>query len=89
MLSWRGRPSLSIKDNTDGRLIDLGPFIWPHTSSWVSLNPATTYVKRQSRTGSGKMAGEACTHLACDWLVEDRTLGWCRPVHIVEDLWAW
>jgi hypothetical protein len=52
---------VSIKDRTDCWPDDLGPFNWPHTSSWVSLNPAIPYVKRQSRTGSGEMARVACT----------------------------
>jgi hypothetical protein len=56
--------SVSIKDRTDCSPIDLRPFSWPHTSSWVSLNPATPYVKRQSHIGSGEMTGVACTHLA-------------------------
>jgi hypothetical protein len=46
--------SVSIKDRTDCRPIDLGPFIWPHTSSWVSLNLAIPFVKGQSRTGHGR-----------------------------------
>jgi hypothetical protein len=89
MLSWRGRPSVSIKDRTDCRPVDLGPFNWPHTSSWVSRNPATPYVKRQSRTRSGEMAGVACTHLAHGWMVEYCTLGWREPLHVVEDSWEW
>ena len=59
-------PSVSIKDRTDCWPDDLGPFNWPHTSSWVSLNPAIPYVKRQSRTGSGEMARVARTLLAKD-----------------------
>jgi hypothetical protein len=59
---------VSIKDRTDCWPADLGPFIWPHTSSWVSLNPAIPYVKRQSRTGSGEMARVARTLLAKDRL---------------------
>jgi hypothetical protein len=88
-LSWRGRPSVSIKDRTNCRHVDIGPFSCPHTSSWVSLNWATPYVKRQSCTGSGEMAGVACTHLARGWMVEYRNLGWRRPVHVVEDPWEW
>jgi hypothetical protein len=88
-LRWTGRASVSIKDRTDCRPVDLGPFNWPHTSSWVSLNPATPYVKRQSRTGSGEMAGVACTHLARGWMVEYHTVGWRGPVHVVEDPWEW
>jgi hypothetical protein len=56
--------SVSIKDRTDCRPVDLGPFRWPHTSSWVSLNLAIPYVKRQSHTGSGEMTRVACTLLA-------------------------
>jgi hypothetical protein len=66
MLSRQGRPSVLIKD----RIID-----WPvvvetlqlaNTLVWdrVSLISAIPYVKRQSRTGSGEMAGVACTLLA-------------------------
>jgi hypothetical protein len=36
-LSRKGRPSVSFKDRTESRLADLGPFNWPHASSWVSL----------------------------------------------------
>jgi hypothetical protein len=80
---------VSIKDRTDFRHADLGPFSWSHTSSWVSLNPATPYVKRQSHTRSGEMAGVAYTHQARGWMVEYRTLRWCGPVHVVEDPWKW
>jgi hypothetical protein len=59
---------VSIKDRTDCWPADLGPFIWPHTSSWASLNPAIPYVKRQSHTGSGEMATVARTLLAKDRL---------------------
>ena len=68
MLSRKGRPSESIKDRTDCWPNDLGPFIWPHTSSWASLNPAIPYMKRQSRTGSGEMARVARTLLSKDRL---------------------
>jgi hypothetical protein len=61
-------PSVSIKDRTDCWPADLGPFIWPHTSSWVSLNPTIPYMKRKSRTGSGEMARVARTLLATDRL---------------------
>jgi hypothetical protein len=61
-------PSESFKDRTDCWPVDLGPFIWPHTSSWVSLNPTIPYMKRQSRTGSGEMARVARTLLAKDRL---------------------
>jgi hypothetical protein len=59
---------VSIKDRTDCWPADLGPFIWPHTSSWASLNPAIPYMKRQSRTESGEMARVARTLLAKDRL---------------------
>jgi hypothetical protein len=38
----------------------------PHTLVWdrVNLNPAIPYVKRQSHTGSGEMAGVACALLS-------------------------
>jgi hypothetical protein len=67
-LSKKSRPSVSIKDRTDCWPADLGPFIWPHTSSWASLNPAIPYMKRQSCTGSGEMARVARTLLAKDRL---------------------
>jgi hypothetical protein len=79
---------VSIKDRTDCWPDDLGPFNWPHTSSWVSLNPAIPYVKRQSRTGSGEMARVACTpgkRLHGEYCA----LGWRRPVHVVGDPWEW
>jgi hypothetical protein len=57
-----------FKDRTDCWPADLGPFIWQHTSSWVSLNPAIPYMKRQSRTESGVMERVARTHLATDRL---------------------
>jgi hypothetical protein len=79
---------VSIKDHTDCWPTNLGPFIWPHTLSFVSLNPAIPYMKRQSRTGSGEMVRVACTHLAHGWMVEYHALGWRRPVH-VEDMWEW
>jgi hypothetical protein len=59
---------VSIKDRIDCWPADLGPFIWPHTSSWVSLNPAISYMKRQSRTGSGEMTRVTRTLLAKDRL---------------------
>jgi hypothetical protein len=61
-------PSESIKDRTDCWPAGLGPFIWPHTSSWLSLNSAIPYMKRQSRTRSGEMARVARTLLATDRL---------------------
>jgi hypothetical protein len=80
---------MSIKDYTDCCPTDLGPFIWPHTSSWVSLNPAIPYVKRQSRNGSAEMARVVCTHLAHGWMVEYCALGWRGPINVVEDPWEW
>jgi hypothetical protein len=77
--------SVSIKDCTDCWPADLGPFIWPHTSSWVSLNPAIPNMKRQSRTGSGsgEMARVARTLLAtgrlkgvvCSWVAQTSSCG--------------
>jgi hypothetical protein len=61
-------PSVSIKDRTDCWPADIGPFIWPHTSSWASLNLAIPYMKRQSRTGSAEMVRVARTLLAMDRL---------------------
>jgi hypothetical protein len=49
IISRPGFGSLKPKCDT----ADTGPFNWPHTSSWVSLNLAIAYVKRHSRTGSG------------------------------------
>jgi hypothetical protein len=69
--------------------VDLGPFIWPHTSSRASLNPAIPYMKRQSHTGSGEMARVARTLLAKDRLKGWCALGWRGPVHVVEDPWEW
>jgi hypothetical protein len=37
MLSRKGRPSVLFKDHNYCWLADLGPFNWPHASSWVSL----------------------------------------------------
>jgi hypothetical protein len=37
MLSMIGHPSVSLKDHNESRLANLGPFNWPHASSWVIL----------------------------------------------------
>jgi hypothetical protein len=60
-LSRKGRPSVSIKDRTESRLADLGPFNWPHASSWVSLASVGPIPEQLARTGSGEMARVACT----------------------------
>jgi hypothetical protein len=76
-------PSELIKDRIGCWPVDLGPFIWPHTSSWVSLNPTIPYIKRQSRTGSGEMVRVARTLLAtdrlkgvvCSWVAQTCSFG--------------
>ena len=60
-LSRKGRPSVSLKDRTESRLADLGPFNWPHASSWVSFASVGPIPEQLARTGSGEMARVACT----------------------------
>jgi hypothetical protein len=69
MLSGKGRPSVSIKDYNESRLADLGPFNWPHASSWVSLASVGPIPERPTCNGSGKMARVSCNHLARGWMV--------------------
>jgi hypothetical protein len=45
--------SMSIKDRNESRLADLGPFNWPHASSWVSLASVGPIRERPTRNGSG------------------------------------
>jgi hypothetical protein len=53
----------SIKDSNESRLADLGPFNWPHASSWVSLALAGPILERLARNGSGEMVRVLCIHL--------------------------
>jgi hypothetical protein len=46
---------VSIKDRTESRLANLGPFNWPHASSWVILASARPIPERLARNGSGEM----------------------------------
>jgi hypothetical protein len=64
MLSGKGRPSVSFKDRNDCWPTDLGPFGWPHTSSWVSFASARPIPERLPHNGSGEMARVMCAHLA-------------------------
>jgi hypothetical protein len=50
-LSRKGRPSMSIKDRSDCWPADLGPFNWPHASSWVSLASVEQYQKSSHALG--------------------------------------
>jgi hypothetical protein len=60
---------VSFKDRNESRLTDLGPFNWPHVSSWVSLALARQILERSARNGSGEMARVSCIHLARGWMV--------------------
>jgi hypothetical protein len=61
MLSRKGRPFVSLKDCSDCWPVDLGPFNWPHASSWVSFASVGPIPEQLTRTGSGEMARVACT----------------------------
>jgi hypothetical protein len=50
-----------IKDYSECRLADRGPFSWPHASSWVSFASGRLIPERPTRNGSGEMARVACT----------------------------
>jgi hypothetical protein len=63
-LSRKGRLLVSIKDRSDCWPTNLGPFNWPHASSWVSLASARPIPEQLARTGSGEMARVTCAHLA-------------------------
>ena len=54
-------PSESFKDRTDCWPADLGPFNWPHASSWVSFASGRLIPERPTHNGSGEMARVACT----------------------------
>jgi hypothetical protein len=50
-----------IKDYSECRLDDRGPFNWPHASSWVSFASVGPIPERTTRNGSGEMARVVCT----------------------------
>jgi hypothetical protein len=50
-----------IKDYRECRLVDRGPFNWPHASSWVSFVSVGPIPERPPRNVSGEMARIACT----------------------------
>jgi hypothetical protein len=60
---------VSIKDRNESRLADLGPFNWPHASSWVSIASAGPIPERSAHNGSGEMARVSCIHLSKGWMV--------------------
>jgi hypothetical protein len=84
-LSRKGRPSVSIKDRSDCWPADLGPFNWPHASSWVSLASVGPIPERPARNGSGEMARVSCIHLARGWMVGYWALGWRGPVLVLRN----
>jgi hypothetical protein len=88
MLSRKCRSSVSIKDRTESRLADLGPFNWPYASSWVSLDSAGPIPERLARNGSGEMARVSCIHLTRGWMVGYWALGWRGPVLVLRNPWA-
>jgi hypothetical protein len=85
MLSRKGRPSVSIKDRSDCWPADLGPFNWPHASSWVSLASAGPIPEQLACTGSGEMARVTCAHLASGWMVGCCALGSREPVLVLRN----
>jgi hypothetical protein len=84
-LSKKGRMSVSFKDRNKSRLTDLGPFNWPHASSWVSLASAGPIPERPARNGSGEMARVSCIHLARGWMVGYWALGWSGPILVLRN----
>jgi hypothetical protein len=70
---------VSFKDRNDFWPADLGPFNWPHASSWLSLALARPIPERSTRNGSGEMARVSCTHLARGSMVGYCALGWRDP----------
>jgi hypothetical protein len=60
---------VSLKDNNDCWPADLGPFNWPHASSWVSLASTGPIPERPARNESEEMARVSCIHLARGWMV--------------------
>jgi hypothetical protein len=88
MLSRKSRPSVSLKDRFESRLADLGPFNWPHASSWVSLASARPIPEQLARTGSGETARVTCAHLASGWMVGCYALGSREPVLVSRNMVA-
>jgi hypothetical protein len=82
-LSRKGRPFVSFKDRNDCWPANLGPFKWPHASSWVSFASVGPIPKQIARTGSGEKAGVTCTHLASGWMVGYYALGSREPVLVL------
>jgi hypothetical protein len=82
-LSRKGRPSISFKDHDDCLSANLGPFNWPHASSWVSLASAGPILERLARNGSGDMARVSGMHLARGWMVGYWALDWRGPVLVL------
>jgi hypothetical protein len=50
-----------IKDYSECRLANRGPFNWSHASSWVSFASDRLIPERPTGNGSGEMARVACT----------------------------
>ena len=84
-LSRKGRPFVSFKDYNESRLADLGPFNWPHASSWVSLASVGPIPEQLARTGSWEMARVTCAHLASGWMVGYCALGSRDPVLVLRN----
>jgi hypothetical protein len=84
-LSRKGRPSVSIKDRSYCWPTDLGPFNWPHASSWVSLASAGPIPEQLARTGSGEMARVTYAHVASGWMVGYCALGLREPVLVLRN----
>jgi hypothetical protein len=78
-------PFVSIKDRSDCWPADLGPFNWPHASSWVSLASVGPISEQLARTGSGEMARITCAHLASGWMVGCCALGSREPVLVLRN----
>jgi hypothetical protein len=79
---------VSIKDRSDCWPADLGPFNWPHASSWVSLASVGPIPEQLARTGSGEMARVTCAHLASGWMVGCCALRSGEPVLVLRNLVA-
>jgi hypothetical protein len=84
-LSRKGRPPVSFKDRNDYWPADLGPFNWPHASSWISLASAGPIPERPARNGSGEMARVLCIHLARGWMVGYWAIGWWGLVLVLRN----
>jgi hypothetical protein len=74
---------VSFKDRNDCWPADLGPFNWPHASSWVILASAEPIPEQLARTGSGEMAEVTCAHLASGWMVGYCALGSREPILVL------